>query len=347
MRHTMRAGAAGALLLALLATACAGEDSGDEVTVYSADGLKYQSGDGFYDRAFKQFEEETGVKVNYVEGGSGEVVQRLTRERNNTKADVLITLPPFIQQAQSRGLLDAYRPAGWENIADPDKDADGMWTAVVKNYFCFIYNTEELDSPPETWQDLLDSSYKGRFQYSTPGVAGDGTAVVIKSMHDFGGLEPAMEYLEKLQVNNVGPSASTGALVPKVDKGELLVSNSDVQMSFANREAMPNQDIFFPAMEGKAPTTFSLPYAGGLVKGGPQQENAQKLLDYLVSPEAQELISDAGGGFPSRTDVTPQGEYAERARKALDGVEIFTPDWRTIDKELDSYLEAWREATGS
>ncbi|EST29382.1 hypothetical protein N566_22105, partial [Streptomycetaceae bacterium MP113-05] len=169
----------------------------------------------------------------------------------------------------------------------------------------------------------------------------------IKSIHDFGGLEPAMDYLRKLQKNNVGPSASTGALVPKVDKGELLVSNSDLQMSFANREAMPNQDIFFPAKEGNAPTSFSQPYAAGLVRGGPQQENAQKLLDYLISPEAQELISDTGGGFPSRTDVTPEGEYAERARKAMEGVEIFTPDWKTIDKELDAYLEAWRQATGS
>jgi 2-aminoethylphosphonate transport system substrate-binding protein len=271
----------------------------------------------------------------------------VTRERNNTKADLLLTLPPFIQQAQSRGLLKQYRPAGWEKIANDDKEADGMWTAVVKNYFCFIYNTEELEAPPKTWEDLLDSTYKGRLQYSTPGVAGDGTAVVIKSMHDFGGLEPAMDYLKKLQNNNVGPSASTGALVPKVGKGELLVSNSDVQMSFANREAVPNQDIFFPARKGKAPTSFSLPYAAGLVKGGPQQENAQKLLDYLISPEAQKMISDAGGGFPSRTDVHPEGEYAERARKAMEGVKIFTPDWKTIDKELDSYLKAWRQATGS
>ncbi|EST29415.1 hypothetical protein N566_22100, partial [Streptomycetaceae bacterium MP113-05] len=166
------------MLLALLTTACGGESEVDEVTVYSADGLKYQSGDGFYDRAFKKFEEQTGIKVNYVEGGSGEVVQRVTRERNNNKADVLITLPPFIQQAQSRGLLKQYRPAGFENVADEDKDADGMWTAVVKNYSCFIYNTEELSAPPKTWDDLLDSAYKGRLQYSTPGVAGGGNAAV-------------------------------------------------------------------------------------------------------------------------------------------------------------------------
>ncbi len=84
-------------------------------------------------------------------------------------------------------------------------------------------------------------------------------------MHDFGGEKPAMEYLEKLQANNVGPSASTGKLAPKVDKGELLVANGDVQMNYAQSKSMPNLGIWFPAREGGKPTTFALPYAAGLV----------------------------------------------------------------------------------
>ncbi len=86
---------------------------------------------------------------------------------------------------------------------------------MVNNYFGFIYNKKELKTAPKSWEDLLDASYKEKIQYSTPGVAGDGTAVLIKAMHDFGGKEPAMAYLKKLQANNVGPpSASTGKLAP-------------------------------------------------------------------------------------------------------------------------------------
>ncbi|NEE06637.1 extracellular solute-binding protein, partial [Streptomyces sp. SID7499] len=83
-----------------------------------------------------------------------------------------------------------------------DRAADGKWTSVVNNYFGFIHNKKELKSPPRTWEDLLDPAYKEKVQYSTPGVAGDGTAVLIKAMHDFGGQEPAMAYLKKLQTNN-------------------------------------------------------------------------------------------------------------------------------------------------
>ncbi|MET9548735.1 2-aminoethylphosphonate ABC transporter substrate-binding protein [Streptomyces sp. NPDC006627] len=341
----------GGLLLAGSLTACGGSAASEEnvVTVYSADGLKGEKGDGWYDKVFKDFEKKTGIKVNYVEGGSGEMVQRAVRERSNTQADVIITLPPFIQQADEKGLLKAYRPKGSEEVDGADKAADGKWTSVVNNYFGFIHNKKELPGgkAPKTWEDLTGSAYKGKVQYSTPGVAGDGTAVLIKAMHDFGGREPAMAYLKKLQTNNVGPSASTGKLAPKVDKGELLAANGDVQMNYAQSKDMPNLKIWFPAKEGGEPTTFALPYAAGLVDKAPHGANAKKLLDHLLSQEAQRQVSEVGGGFAARKDVKATDADAVALDKIMDGVEIFEPDWADISQNLRSYVEDWKSATGS
>ncbi|MFE7120438.1 2-aminoethylphosphonate ABC transporter substrate-binding protein [Streptomyces sp. NPDC057654] len=354
MRSNLKpiAAASGALILGVTATACGGASTADskakEVTVYSADGLKSEKGDGFYDKVFKDFEQRTGIKVNYVEGGSGEVVQRLTREKSNTKADVVVTLPPFVQQAAGKGLLASYKPRGSEKVADGNKDADGKWTSVVNNYFCFIYNSKELKQPPKSWEDLLDGKLKGKLQYSTPGVAGDGTAVLVKAMHDFGGKDAAMGYLKKLQANNVGPSSSTGQLAPKTDKGELLVANGDVQMNYANMKTMPHQGIFFPAAgaAGK-PTTFALPYAAGLVKGAPHTANGQKFLDYLLSEDVQREVSAVGGGFAARTDIKAADKNAAALAGIMKGVEIFQPDWADVDKNLRSYVADWKTATGS
>ena len=112
-----------------------------------------------------------------------------------------------------------------------------------------------------------------------------------------------MEYLKKLQANNVGPSASTGKLAPKVDKGELLVANGDVQMNFAQSKSMPNLGIWFPAKAGGKPTTFALPYAAGLVNKAPHSANGKKLLDFMLSEQAQKQVSEVGGGFSARKDV--------------------------------------------
>ncbi|MEU7729940.1 2-aminoethylphosphonate ABC transporter substrate-binding protein [Streptomyces sp. NPDC040724] len=326
----------------------AGSQGGEKVvTVYSADGLKSEKGDGWYDKVFADFTKKTGIEVKYVEGGSGEMVQRAVREKTNTQADVLITLPPFIQQADGKGLLQAYEPQGSDKVNGADKAPDGKWTSVVKNYFGFIHNKKELPEAPKTWEELLDAKYKGKLQYSTPGVAGDGTAVLIKAMHDFGGKEPAMEYLKKLQANNVGPSSSTSKLAPKTDKGELLVANGDVQMNFAQSKSMPNLGIWFPAKDGGKPTSFALPYAAGLVAKAPHSENGKKLLDHLLGEEAQKLVSEVGGGFPARTDVKPTDANAVELTKIMGGVEIFEPDWADIDKNLTGYVDAWKSATGS
>jgi 2-aminoethylphosphonate transport system substrate-binding protein len=343
----------GSLALAATLTACGGDSAASDakvVTVYSADGLKGENGDGWYDQVFKDFEKRTGIKVKYVEGGSGEMVQRAVREKTNPQADVLVTLPPFIQQADGKGLLQKYAPQGSGQVDGADKAADATWTSVVNNYFGFVYNTKELKQAPTTWEELLDGKYKNKLQYSTPGVAGDGTAVLIKAIHDFGGKDAALAYLKKLQANNVGPSASTGKLAPKVDKGELLVANGDVQMNYAQSKDMPNLGIWFPKATGRQggkPTTFALPYAAGLVTKAPHSENGKKLLDFMLSAKAQRQVSEIGGGFCAREDVKATDANAIALTKLMDGVEIFEPDWTEIDKNLQSYVEDWKNATGS
>ncbi|WP_369242835.1 2-aminoethylphosphonate ABC transporter substrate-binding protein [Streptomyces sp. R21] len=340
----------GGLVLASSLTACGGDSAASDakvVTVYSADGLKGENGDGWYDQVFKDFEKETGIKVKYVEGGSGEMVQRAVREKTNPQADLLVTLPPFIQQADGKGLLQKYAPKDSDQVDGADKAADGTWTSVVNNYFGFVYNKKELGQAPTTWEELLAPTYKNKLQYSTPGVAGDGTAVLIKAIHDFGGKDAALAYLKKLQSNNVGPSASTGKLAPKVDKGELLVANGDVQMNYAQSKDMPHLGIWFPAKEGGKPTTFALPYAAGLVTKAPHSAGGRKLLDFMLSRTAQQQVSEIGGGFSARKDVEATDANAIALTKIMDGVEIFEPDWADIDKNLTAYVEDWKSATGS
>ncbi|MFE2586489.1 2-aminoethylphosphonate ABC transporter substrate-binding protein [Streptomyces sp. NPDC059378] len=349
-RNTLKLAIALSLLAAPALSACGGSSAASDekaVTVYSADGLKGENGEGWYDQVFKDFEKQTGIKVKYVEGGSGEMVQRALREKSNPQADVLVTLPPFIQQADGKGLLQKYAPQGADQVDAADKAADGTWTSVVNNYFGFVYNKKELKQAPTTWQELLDGKYRDKLQYSTPGVAGDGTAVLIKAIHDFGGKDAALAYLKKLQANNVGPSASTGKLAPKVDKGELLVANGDVQMNHAQSKTMPNLGIWFPAPEGGKPTTFALPYAAGLVTKAPHGDNGRKLLDYLLSRTAQQQVSEIGGGFAARKDVKATDAEATALAQIMNGVEVFEPDWNDIDQNLTSYVDAWKSATGS
>ncbi len=334
-----------ATAVAFSLTACGGTGSdssdGKTVTVYSADGV----GD-WYKTQFAKFKDQTGISVNLVEAGSGEVVNRVEKEQSNPQADVIVTLPPFMQKAAKSNLL---QPSGVDLSAFPasEKDAAGNWVSLAGNYLCFIANPS-VEAAKVTWDDLLKGDYKGKIQYSTPGQAGDGTAVLIL-LQQLYGKQGALDYLAKLQANNVGPSSSTGKLQAKVDKGEILVANGDVQMNLATiKEKGSKFNVFFPATTDGKQTTVALPYLMGLAKGAPHSDAAKKLMTYLLSADAQKTLTDAMA-VSARTDLAGAAAPAGTLSPAslVRNVDVVHPDWNAVLDSLDTDVAAYQKATGS
>ncbi|WP_433270289.1 2-aminoethylphosphonate ABC transporter substrate-binding protein [Actinosynnema sp. CS-041913] len=324
--------------LLLLTAACGGTaggsaDGDQTVTVYTVDGLA-----NWYGKRAEEFRARTGITVRLVESGSGEVVTRAEREKANPQADVLVTLPPFIQRAANAGLLADYTPADADKVAD----RTGQYTPIVNNYLNFIYNPELTTPAPTSWQDLLDPRFKGKLQYSTPGQAGDGTAVLLQLKHVYGD-QGALDYLAKLEANNVGPSSSTGKLQPKVSKGEILVANGDLQMNLASiRDDKSEFEVFFPADDEGVRSTFAIPYFAGLAAGAPHSENGRKFLDFLLSSDVQKTIAADASGQATRSDVPAEGRISELLR----GVEVWQPDWSAVVATLDADIAAYTKAVG-
>lgn len=316
------------------------------VTVYSADGLK-DGQPNWFDTVFAAFTKKTGIEVRYIEGGSGVVVNRVLAEQANPQADVLVTLPPFMQQAAAKGLLAPVKPKALNAIPSITRSSQNLWFPLVNNFACWIYNKHALQAPPANYQALLSSAYKNRLQYSTPGQAGDGTAVMLQVIHEMGGANQGFSYLQKLQANNLGPSSSTGRLAGLVDKGEILVANGDVQMNYAQMRQYPNIGLFFPAGPDGKRMTMALPYNIALVKNAPHGSNGAMLIDFLLSREAQDSVYDIASGFPARSDVTARDQAASALSAVLDGVEIWTPDWHNVLASLDADITRWHEVTGS
>src|ERR1700758_396200 len=264
----------GALLVSAAIVATPALAASDVVTIYAADGLHDGKG-SWFETEFDAFTKATGIKVQYIEGGSGGVVERVAKEKSNPQADVLVTLPPFIQRAEAEGLLQKFAPTAAAAI---DGGADS-YQPLVNNYLSFIYDSAALKSPPATYDDLLNPKFKGKVQYSTPGQAGDGTAVMLQVIHASGGKDAGFAFLKKLQANNVGPSASTGKLTALVNKSELFVANGDLQMNMSQMDQNPNIRVFWPAGPNGERSTMPLPYYIGLVTGAPDEDNGKKLIE--------------------------------------------------------------------
>lgn len=310
------------------------------VTVYAADGLHNGDPSWLGDR-FAAFTKETGVEVQFVEAGSSTVADRVAKEKANTQADVLITLPPFINKSAADGMLAVYVPPGAEAVAASDKDPQGRFHALVNNYPNFIYNGQILDAPPKSYEDLLDPKFKQKLQYSTPGQAGDGTAFLLQLVHAYGSKDAALDFLKRLQENNLGPSSSTGKLTALVNKGEIYVANGDMQMNLVQSVSNPNIRIFIPEGPDGTKSVFPLPYYIGLVQGAPHEDNGKKLIDFLMSTESQELVSVLAHGLPGRSDIQPTDDNYKALHAILEGVEIWTPDWDQVLADLQDDIAAY------
>src|SRR5580704_7452478 len=154
------------VVAALTSMAAMQAHAADAVVLYTADGLE-----NLYKDVLPGFEKQEGVKVNIVIGGSGEVVNRATIEKDAPKADVLVTLPPFIQQADQAGLLQAYQSANYKNVPAIAKAPNGSWATFVNNYFSFAINPDVTKNQPKTFADLLHPDYTGKVAYSNPATA--------------------------------------------------------------------------------------------------------------------------------------------------------------------------------
>lgn len=338
-------------VIVVIAAACACSAPRTTLTVYSPSGLG-----SWYKARFDEFTSQTGIGVTLFEAGSGEVVSRvnspevwrqLDTEGSVPPADLLVTLPPFIQKAAKAGLL---QPSGADATGIPPSEvgADGVFVPIARTALCFIANPG-ADPAPATWNDLLRPDLKGKLQYSTPGEAGDGTAMLILLQHLMG-KPAALDFFAKLQTNNVGPAKSTGKLQPKVDSGELLVANGDVQMNLASIANDGSKfGIFFPAMPDNSRTTISLFYGAGVTAQSRQPEAAKKLLAFLLSDAAQRSVFTEAFGIPVRDTVTAQmiAENAGRVTPTslLEDVTLWAPDWNVVLAELDADIEAYTKAT--
>jgi 2-aminoethylphosphonate transport system substrate-binding protein len=159
--------------------------------------------------------------------------------------------------------------------------------------------------------------------------------------------EKGLEFLKKLQSNNVGPFASTGKLTALVNKGELYVANGDIQMNVDQMKSNPNIRVFWPAGPDGTRSTFALPYYIGLVTGAPHADAGKKLIDFLLSKEAQSTLTSVADGLPVRQDVTPTDENFTKIHKMMEGVTVWAPDWAQVLKDLQGDVAKWHEATGS
>jgi iron(III) transport system substrate-binding protein len=159
-RHTVYASRAAVLvgLAALVLPACGGDD-GPTLNVYS--GRHYG-----IETAFAEYEEQTGVNVEFLTGNDAELRERIAAEGDETQADVYLTVDAG--NLWRAGEDDLFQPIDSAVLAGAIpaelKDPQNRWFGLAVRARTIVYNTDLVDAAdvPDTYEALAQPEYRGR-----------------------------------------------------------------------------------------------------------------------------------------------------------------------------------------
>ena len=114
---------------------------------------------------FQAFTQDTGVKVDYITGNGGALIERLKLEGKNTPADMFMTVDAGnLWYAGSQGLfLEVQSDTLKNNIPAHLRDPQGLWTGLSVRARTIVYSTQRVNpSELSSYEDLSHDKWNGR-----------------------------------------------------------------------------------------------------------------------------------------------------------------------------------------
>lgn len=241
----------------------------------------------------KAIEKHLGLEIPHDNKNSGQTLSQLLAEKDNPVADVAYYGVSFGIAAKNEGVVEAYKPAHWEDIPDGLKDPDGNWFTIHSGALGLFVNVDALEGAPvpTSWKDLLKPEYKGMVGYLDPSSAFVGYAGAVAINRALGGslddFTPAINFFKELAKND--PIVPKQTSYARVLSGEIpILFDYDFNAYRGKYKDKANVEFVIP-QEG----TVVVPYVMSLVKNGPHPENGKKILDFIMSDTGQAVWANA------------------------------------------------------
>ena len=247
-------------------------------------------------KVFEAFEERfPGIAVEPLQIVGAEMDTKISQEQASGQvvADLVMTGDTGAVGLADKDAFIEYRPFNAEEMtSDPEFSLDsGTLTTISASPRGFVYDTRKEDEiVPESWEDLLDPSLKGKIVMDKPNTDGGGLQMTDLILHDD---RLGQDYLEDLAAQDLIMSPTTAECHNLVVQGRAYICLMGAMGNYLTLtgEGAP-VEIVHPVEGGNWATYF---YAG-IVDGAPNQEAAKLFLSWVNSPEANEVKAEIGSG---------------------------------------------------
>ncbi len=238
------------------------------------------------------------IEVNVYRAVTNDILAKLKAEKDagSIVADVVwVADEASAVLLRQQGYLKPYTSTEDGNIPDSMKDKDRYYYGSRVINMVLAYNTQAVSAPPSSWNDFLDTAYKGNI--GLPSVS-SGTSYTfvgnVASHADFG-----WDFFQKMKDNGGVQVKANNDAVTKLSSGEFaLTACLDYMIKAAKDKGSP-VDYVVPK-EGAIMVVSPI----CLVAGGKNERSGQVFIDYVLSKEGQEMLSSQNV-VSVRSDIVP------------------------------------------
>ncbi|MCQ9122335.1 iron ABC transporter substrate-binding protein [Rodentibacter pneumotropicus] len=285
----------------------------------------------------KEFEKETGIKVNVIFADKG-LVERVKQEGELSPADVLLTVDiSRVMQIVNEGLAQPFTSKRLdENIPAQYRDSDGKWYGLTTRARVIYSSKDRVGKLPADFDylDLAKPEFKGKVCVRSG--KNSYNVSLFASMIEHYGEAKTKAFLEGLKANLAQkPQGGDRDQVKAIKEGicDYSLGNSYYYGKMLDDEKQKvwaeSAVINFPA--GKYGTHVNISGVA-LAKYSPNKENAVKLVEYLSGEKAQKLYAQLNHEYPVKPGVEPS--------ELVKGWGSFTPDTLKLETIAKNYEKA-------
>jgi iron(III) transport system substrate-binding protein len=278
---------------------------------------------------FERFTEETGIEVQVRYGDTAEMAATIVEEGDRSPADVF-----FGQDGGALGALEkearfAELSAETQELVAPAfRSPAGMWVGTSGRVRVLGYDNRILDESdlPASVFDLTEERWRGKVGWAPTNGSFQAFITAMRVEH---GDERTEQWLRDMAANGAVAYERNGVLRDAIANGEVevgLLNHYYIEQSKAelgNPDDYPVDTYFFPG--GDVGSLINVAGAG-VVGSSPEQEAAERLVAFLLSPESQQFFVEETKEYP----VAP-GAAGPEGLPALDSIQQPEVDLNDLD----------------
>lgn len=310
------------------------------ISVYSA--LNESTNNELF-KAFKAA--NPGIDVDVLPlAAAGELQTRIRAEKDSPKADIFVGGDNSFHEGLAKdGLVEKYTSPNTSAISGEAKDPNGAWTGWYFGVFGFVSNTDRLNKElggkrPKTWDDILDSAWKGKLVLPDPVKTGGGYIFLATQVFRFNKDEDkAIEYMKKLHplIGQYVGTAPQG--IQLVSQGQFVGGPNWSHDILTEKAKNPGIELTVPENTG-----FEIG-AVSIVKGRPAANlpASKAFVDWILTKDAGELNVKLSNRVSVRKDVPPAP-----GAPTLEQVKLVTYDRPFANDNKDRLIKKWQAAVG-